>query len=433
MKRNVAILHYTAPPIVGGVESTIYHHARLLTEAGYSVKVIAGRGGEIFPGVILHTIPAIDSRNPRILEVGKLLARGEVTHEFSELTELLLNELRDNLQPDEVCIVHNAMTLHKNLPLTAALYKLATENNQPMIAWSHDFAWQDRLYLPDLHPGYPWNLLRIAWEGVRYVVVSKHRRSKLAQLFDIPEHEIQVVNPGVEAPAFLKLALITQELTNKLHLFEADPLVLLPARITRRKNIEFAIQITAALINHKPQATLVITGPPGPHNPTNITYLQTLNQLKSELGVVDRVHFLYEQGVSGNALHLADEVVADLYRLADLLLFPSKREGFGIPILEAGLARLPIFAADIPPLRESTGSLAHLFDPNSDAEEVAGMIASYLREDSAYQLRQRVLRNYSWRSIVDKELIPLIEATTKSVHQRAQAPNLLGARRNEKI
>lgn len=43
---RVAILHYAAPPIVGSVESTIYHHARVLAQAGYDVGVIAGRGDQ---------------------------------------------------------------------------------------------------------------------------------------------------------------------------------------------------------------------------------------------------------------------------------------------------------------------------------------------------------------------------------------------------
>ena len=48
---NVALLHYSAPPIVGGVESVLAHHARLLSEAGHNVRVIAGRGEAWMPAV----------------------------------------------------------------------------------------------------------------------------------------------------------------------------------------------------------------------------------------------------------------------------------------------------------------------------------------------------------------------------------------------
>ena len=43
--RTVALLHYTAPPVVGGVEQVLGQHARLLAEAGHAVRVVAGRGG----------------------------------------------------------------------------------------------------------------------------------------------------------------------------------------------------------------------------------------------------------------------------------------------------------------------------------------------------------------------------------------------------
>jgi glycosyltransferase involved in cell wall biosynthesis len=113
-------------------------------------------------------------------------------------------------------------------------------------------------------------------------------------------------------------------------------------------------------------------------------------------------------------------MMADLYRLADVLLFPSRREGFGIPALEAGLARLPIFAADIPTLHAITGapsgsslsgqSLAHLFDPEGDPVAVADAIAAYLKSDPIYQMRRRVLGRFTWEMVLERRLIPIIQA-----------------------
>ena len=406
---KVSILHYAAPPIVGGVESTIYHHARLLSRAGFRVEVIAGRGGPFHPDVAFHLLPEADSRHPEVLQVGAALARGEVPSAFHILRDRLAARLRPLLAGSDVCIVHNAITLHKNLPLTGALRLLADERITRFVAWCHDFAWQDTLYTPDLHPGYPWDLLRTPWPGVRYVVVSTDRRRKLAALLNIPESEIRVVYPGVDVAEFLKLGPEVRRLVGELDLLSADPLMLLPARITRRKNIEFAIRITAALAPRKPHAMLLVTGPPGPHNPKNVAYLQSLRDLREELGVTDRVHFLYEHGPGDEPLHVTDGMMADLYRLSDLLLFPSRREGFGIPVLEAGLARLPIFAADIPPVRESAGPLAHRFDPEGDPEAVAQAIADHLASDMAYRMRRRVLDRFTWQAILRRSLIPLLE------------------------
>jgi glycosyltransferase involved in cell wall biosynthesis len=408
--KRVAILHYASPPIVGGVESTIYHHARFLVQSGYEVIVIAGRGDAFHPNVSLHIIPEIDSRHPQVLDIGKQLSQGEISSQFESLRDQLVSRLSSALKRVDVTIVHNVITLHKNLPLTAALHQLSEKGITRLIAWCHDFAWQDALYIPDLHPGYPWDLLRTPWPGVRYVVVSEHRRSKLAALLDVPETDIPVVTPGVDISSFLKLEPLTNRLIESLELLSADPLLLVPARVTRRKNIEFAIRVTAALKRTKPDVTLIITGPPGPHNPKNIAYLNTLKSLQEELEVSKQVYFLYEQGKDGQPLYVPDEVVADLFHLADLLLFPSFREGFGIPVLEAGLSRLPVFAADIPSVRESAAHLAGLFDLNSNPAGVAQMIAGRLAEDRAYQLKRRVLERFTWSKIIENQLIPLIES-----------------------
>ena len=193
---------------------------------------------------------------------------------------------------------------------------------------------------------------------------------------------------------------------------QADALLLLPARLTRRKNVEMALHILAALRAQiarpafpgaRLDARLVVTGPPGPHNPANAAYLQSLLDLRRELGLQGAAHMLYERGITPD-----DGTMADLYQLADALLFPSAQEGFGIPILEAGLARLPVFCADIPPLRETGQGSAHFFDPHGDPAAVAARLARALEQDTAHRLRRRVLAGFTWKKIVEERVIPLL-------------------------
>jgi glycosyltransferase involved in cell wall biosynthesis len=408
-KTRISILHYAAPPIIGGVESTIYHHARLLSKAGYSVQVVAGRGAEFSPDVGFTLIPEVDSNHPTVLQTGNALAQGQVTSEFDELRNQLAESLQAAMQDSSVLIVHNAHTLHKNLALTAALHQLHSQGWLPMIAWSHDFAWQDPLYTSSLHPGYPWDLLRQAWPGVYYVAVSQDRAASLAELLGVAQNAIQVITPGIDPVSSWGLDEPVQSLVERLSLLEADPLLLLPARLTRRKNIELAVRVTAALQAYLPRPTLLVTGPPGPHNPKNLAYLEQLQNLRAELGMQARVIFLAELGPDGSPLLLNDASLPGLFRLADALLFPSHREGFGIPVLEAGLARLPVFAADIPPVAESSGGLAQVFSPQGEPQAIAQMIASSLSEDRAYQLKRRVIDQFSWDVILHKKIIPLLK------------------------
>jgi glycosyltransferase involved in cell wall biosynthesis len=411
-KPRIAILHYSAPPIIGGVESTIAVHARLLADHAYPVKIIAGRGGEFDSRVPVEIIPAADSRDTRVLEVNRALKSGTVTGEFHSLVASLKHALADVLKGVDICIVHNALTLHKNLALTGGLREIAARNRTHLIAWCHDFAWADRVYAKDMHAGPPWDWLRQRWEGVRYVVVSEARRKELARLLEMPEPEIEVVTPGVDVISFLGIGDIVARWGRQLGLFEAQPLLLLPARVTRRKNIELAIEITAALGQQGLNPRLVVMGPLGPHNPANARYLDELRSLRRERGVEEAVIFLNEFG------EVDDAARRDLYLIADALLFTSEREGFGIPVLEAGLARLPVFCSDIAPFRESALQWGHYFALDESPAVIAKRMVEHFGSDAGYQLKQRVVRQYAWPRIFQDHVEPLL---------KVQRPPLRGA------
>ena len=402
-KPRIAIMHYSAPPVIGGVEYTIAAHARLLADHGYEVKLIAGRGEQFDPRVPVQIIPTVDSRHPLVLAVNRKLASGIVPDEFHSLVSSIAGALVNALGEVEICIAHNVLSLHKNLALTSALHKIAETRHPRLIAWCHDFAWEDQVYAEELHDGLPWNLLRQRWEGVRYVVVSEARRSEMARLVSMPEGEIAVVPPGVDAVSFLGINETAARWAEQLGLLGARPLLLLPARVTRRKNIELAIEITAALRHHGLDPRLIVMGPLGPHNPANAAYLDELRMLKREREVEDAVVFLNEFG------EVDDATRRDLYSLADALLLMSEREGFGIPILEAGLARLPVFCSDIPPFRESASQWAHYFALDLSPDDIARQIAECLDSDARYGLKQRVIREYAWPRIFQDKIEPLLK------------------------
>lgn len=401
-KPCIAILHYAVPPTIGGVESTIGRHARLFANHGYPVKIIAGRGETFDPRVPVAIIADADSKAPRVLQVNAELAHGIVSKKFDALVRDLIPLLQRALADCDVLIAHNVLSLHKNLALTVTLKNLIQARRIKLIAWCHDFAWNDPQYAGQVHPGFPWDLLKEAWDGVRYVVVSQARKVDLQALWGKPDAEVSVVPPGIDACEFFGVTENTARWVRQLALLEAAPLLLLPARLTRRKNIERAIEITAALRKRGLKAKLIVTGPPGAHNPTNIAYLEKLQALRKEYRVEDAVVFLYDYGqVHGATLR-------DLYLLADALLFPSEREGFGIPLLEAGLARLPIFCADLPPFHESAGEYVHYFSTDETPDDVAARIANVLERDSAHQLKQRILRDYGWERIFAERIEPLV-------------------------
>ncbi len=402
---KISLLQYSAPPIVGGVESVIEHHARLMANDGHQVQVIAGRGSQFDPRVQFIHIPLLDSRHEEVLKIKAELDRGLTPAGFVELTARTEAELRKVLADTDVLIAHNVCSLHKNLALTAALYNISKEDKKMRtILWHHDLAWTTPRYQSELHPGHPWDLLKTPWPNVKQVVVSDLREDELAELMNLDRAHIHVVPNGVDLERFYKLEEQTCSYVRKLGLLEASPLLLLPVRITPRKNIELAVRVLAFLRVQFPLAQMVVTGPLGPHNPANVEYFEHLRNLRLEQGLENAVHFLAELTEE----YIPDAVISDFYHLADALLFPSYEEGFGIPILEAGLAGLPVFCSNIPPLRKLGGEFASYFSPDDDPQTIAQVILERLSTSRIFGLRARVRSEYIWQQVYQREIAPLL-------------------------
>jgi mannosylglucosylglycerate synthase len=406
---KIALLHYSAPPIVGGVESVLAHHARLMAKAGHQVTVFAGRGKIFDEHIPVCVLPHLNSRDAEVIRLKGFLDDGKYTPDFDNLRDQIKKELLAELQGFDLLIAHNIASLHKNLPLTAALNEAHKTLRFPrLILWHHDLAWTTPRYRAEMHAGYPWDLLRARWEGAIHVVISELRRQELSELIGVSNESIHVIPNGVDLNSFFKLEPQTIQLIERLKLIEADPLFLLPARLTPRKNIELALRILAALRADFPQAMLLVTGPEGPHNPANAVYKQKLLDLRGKLNLQNAAHFLAEVAAD----FVPDAVIADFYRLADGLLFPSREEGFGIPILEAGFSSIPIFCSDIPVLRELGGEDVSYFDSNADPRSVAEQIGARLRSEATSRWARRAKHSYVWDAIYIRCIEPLIREIT---------------------
>jgi mannosylglucosylglycerate synthase len=415
---NVALIHYAVPPVVGGVESVVAHQARLLSSAGHSVRLLAGRGETMLAHIPVYQLPLADSQHPRVLAVKLELDDGRIPPDFEALKNDIANELRAALQGVDVLLAHNVASLAKNLALTAALHDLNGQPDFPRtVLWHHDLAWTTPRYAAELHAGYPWDLLRNDWPNVTHVVVSRSRQSELADLLSKPAAHIRVVPNGVDDATLFKLEPQTISLVRAMNLRGARPLLLLPVRLTPRKNIELALRALSALrairlpaVFDQPDgatfehAALVVTGPEGPHNARNAAYRDSLLALRASLGLDGAAHFAVEH----SDRFLPDAVVADFYRLADALILPSREEGFGIPIIEAATARLPVFCTDIAPLRELGGQDVDYFAPDDDPAAIARLIAERLSSLRQYRLAARAKSDYTWDAIYWQHIAPLL-------------------------
>ena len=144
---------------------------------------------------------------------------------------------------------------------------------------------------------------------------------------------------------------------------------------------------------------MLVTAADDPHNAASRTLGETL---RGGCGAHDAVIF------AGDHFAVGDTELAGFYRLADALFFPSRSEGFGLPLLEAALHRLPVFCSDIEPLRDLLREGAVCFSPDAEPARVATLIEETLAESSAFRERRRVLREYGWEAIYRRHLVALL-------------------------
>ncbi len=446
-KPTVAILHYSSYPIIGGVEVVIEAHVRLLTAHGYPVKLIVGEGQSFDASAAVKVIPEMRSLHKIDRRVNEELEKGELSERFAQIRDRLYHELKEELASVDLCIIHNLLTMHFNLPLTAALEKIIREGSegQPFraprfIAWCHDATFKDPHYVSQWRDAYPWHLLSSALPKVKYVTISQMRRRQLSQLFKVKESQVNVISDGIDPKSFLNLSPVSLSIFDYFRLFEEDLVMFYPTRIVRRKNIELAIKITKSINERGHRASLIITSPPDPHNEDSLHYYESLKGLARELntvkhsrstskhsrstaeavpsgsavrqypkGIEKKVIFLYEyKDDEGERIRVDGELLRSLYLLCDLLLFPTRGEGFGIPILESAVSHLPVVCSRIEPLTEVAGEEVLYLDLDDEPEKMAEAIIDYLNSHLTLPLFKKVLRNYTWEAIFAKKIEPLL-------------------------
>lgn len=347
---RVALLHYTLPPVIGGVERVMEDQAAALRTLGHEVSLWS---------------------QTQKTEFAAETAAGSV----------------------DVAIVHNIFTMPFDLEWTRQLTRLADE--QPgilWINWVHDVA--------AVNPHYAHILWNEPVPRALHIAVSEARRQDYARATGL--ENIRVIPNGLDTANVLALP----PKIRALHLAERGLVLFHPARLVRRKNIELGIHVTAALHSAGEDALYLVSGAPDPHQPDGLAYYSELQALAESLGISPHVRFLGEQG------SLTEVEIRALYSAADALFFPSTGEGFGLPLVEATAHRLPVWCSDLPVHREVLGHTAHFFLTNSPPEDISAQIMRWWRADVSGSRRKALLSAYNMLKICLEHLEPLLLAHT---------------------
>jgi len=155
---------------------------------------------------------------------------------------------------------------------------------------------------------------------------------------------------------------------------------------------------------------LVISGPPDPHDSQNMAYFNALQKQRQTLGLEKEAIFIYQSGLDPDQPYLIDmTVVADLLRAADIVFMPSHREGFGMPVVEAGLAGVPVISTGIPASQEIGQGDVTIFNLDAPPSETAKQVLEVLTHNPVSKMRQKMRLGYTWEAIFRNDIQPLIE------------------------
>jgi len=404
-KKHIALLHYTCHPVVGGVEEVMFQHAALLHRHGHSVSVFAGSGEKYTDDFPVEINPLLGSGHPEIIAAQRSIADRKDAIDL--LTEQISDYLQNVLENTDILIAHNTLTMHYNLPLTQALHQLAGSGKTRLVSWNHDSPFFYDNYPHELDSDH-WEILRNCSPHIRYITISEIRQKEFHTMCG-SSMTMDVIPNGIDPSDFLRLDPVVNRIIQEKGLFESDLLLLHPARLHPRKNIELSIRVIKGLLDKGVDARLLLTGSYDPHEDTTFAYLQELKELARNLKVYDNIVFFADHLLQNDSKATVRRIIIrDLFQISDIMFMPSFQEGFGIPLLEAGLSRLPVVCSDIPPFREIKRDDICFFPLDSSPDEIASEIMGFTERLPLHRMFHYVVRNCRWDNIYQRKILPLL-------------------------
>lgn len=298
--RPLKILHLTTHLNIGGITTYIIEIASAFEKNGHSVAVLSS-GGEMQErlaekGVSVHPFPI---RTKNILSPRLFLA-------LPKIVKLVRRERFD--------------LLHAHSRVTQALASFVSFFTKvPFVSTSHGFYKR--------HLG---RRLFPSW-GKCVIAISPLVAEELEKMHKVHRSRVRIICNAIDIPAYRKRLLEKNpaELRRKLGIPENSFVIGCVSRLVRDKGQEYLIEAVARLRKKHSRAFLLMAGD---------------GREKGRLESLIR-----KMGLANNALLLpSDPDATTLYSVMDVFAHPvATREGFGLAMLEAMVAKIPVVASDV--------------------------------------------------------------------------------------
>lgn len=374
---KILMLTWEYPPrIVGGIARVVNDLSKRLIKDGHDVYVVTYREGstpyyENDKGVHVYRIDnyMINPNNfidwimqlnfNMVTKVNELIAKGE---KF------------DVIHAHDWLVAYAAKTLKNsyNLPLVSTIHATEAGRNGGI----HD---EVQRYINDTE----WML---TYESSEVIVNSKFMKNDLQRLFGLPYEKINVVANGINSTAYSGVEKDYD--FRRQYAADNEKIILFMGRLVYEKGVQHLISAMPKILENYHDAKLVIAGKGG-----------MLDELKAQVEAMGLGQKVYFTG------YLNAKQVSKMYKCADISVFPSTYEPFGIVALEAMLAGVPTVVSDVGGLNEIVdhgvdGMKSYAGNPNSLADSILALLFNpQLCESIAKKAKAKVKNEYSWTKI----------------------------------
>jgi glycogen(starch) synthase len=368
------------PLVVGGLGRHVEALARELAAEGHDVRVVT-RGdaptgsSEVRDGVRIVRA-AVD---PLAIDftTETLLAWAQASeHALLRAALPITRRWRpDVVHAHDWLVAQTAITLAESTgaPLVATLHATEAGRNQ---------GWLPRPLNLAIHSVERW----LAQRAAAVITCSTSMRDEVVSLFELPPEGVEVVPNGIDATRWTASA--RAKAATRATLTENGPLLVYAGRLVHEKGVQTMLSALRPLREAHPGLRLAVAGT-GAHE-------STLRAQAAKLRVARTVDWLG---------FVPEGLLPALLGAADVAVFPSLYEPFGIVALEAAIAGAPMVVAETGGLRDLAlaGVAAESF-PAGDPAALASAIGKVLADPtaarrSAARAARIVRRDYTWHTV----------------------------------
>lgn len=303
--------------------------------------------------------------------------------------------ITNNLRADHVDIFHG---LSNELPLNIR------KSGIPSVVTMHDVIYRTmpECYKPIDRKIYDFKYGLACHNANRIIAVSECTKRDIVRFYGIDPDKIDVIYQGCDES--FKKTCTTDEIADlRQRLALPKKYILQVGTIEKRKNLELTVRALSAL---NPQIELVAVG--RDHH----GYKKHIDAIAQELGVTGRIHYL-----SG----LAFKDLPALNQAAEAIVYPSRYEGFGIPVLEGLESRRPVIAATGSCLEEAGGPDTLYVDPDSVSDLVSALNAVIFGGREIEQMTEAG-KNYASRFNTDAMASRILDTYARAIDEFSTEP-----------